>query len=209
MKYRLVLLVAVFILLASIPLRAQESVCDLFSHIVEGADERQVLLTGDLIISEDSAVLGAADCDDRFVSRDYQWPTALSLRPSPNVTPAQLQQFHEAGAEADRLRQTGKIVSASASFSGRLRMVPVGGSPGELIFDSFENLKVQALPDPRTLTVVPICDLFQNLSAWKQKRVAVRGELVRTMEGTIDTSLVMASVLPTIHERLFCDRKSV
>jgi len=177
------LIVAIALLVGATPLLGQESVCALFSHL-EGTDGQQVMITGDLIISKELAVLGAADCDNQYIFREYLWPTALSLRPSPAVTPAQLQQFQNAGVEADRLRQSGKTVSASASFSGRIRLTDSGELPAELTFDSFENLKIEVLPDASTLTVIPICDLFQNLPAWKGERIAVRGEYVSTMEGT-------------------------
>jgi len=183
MKSKVMLIVAASMLFPGSALCGQESVCELFSHLVEGSDGRKVIITGDLIISKDLAAIGAADCDSQYISDHYIWPTGLSLRPSPNVTPERLQQFREAAAKADDLRQTGKTVSASGTFSGRLRMVPSGGYPGELIFDSFENLSVEALPDPGMLPVIPICDLFQNLSSWKRKRIAVRGEFVTTMEG--------------------------
>jgi ankyrin repeat protein len=170
---------------AAISLHAQESVCDLFSHL-ESADGGQVVVTGDLIIAKGVAVLGAADCDNRYTSGTRfrrTWPTALSLSPSSSLTPDQLQQFQKAAADADSLRSQGKTVSASASFSGRIKLAQSGELAAELVFDSFDNLRVEALPDPGSLTVVPICDLFQNLSAWKAKRVAVRGEFVSTREG--------------------------
>jgi hypothetical protein len=81
------------------------------------------------------------------------------------TTPAQLQQFQNAGVEADRLRQAGKTVSASASFSDRVRLAESRDFPAELTFDSFETLKIEALPEASTLTVIPICDLCQNLPA--------------------------------------------
>ena len=185
MKYVIRLLVLNAILVPATALHAQESVCDLFSHL-ESADGSQVVVTGDLIVSRDTAVLGTADCDNRYTSGTgvrRRWPAALSLYPSSSVTPAQLQQFQKAAADADSLRSQGKRVSASASFSGRIRLAQSGELAAELIFDSFDNLRVEALPDPGSLTVIPICELFQNLSAWKGKRVAVRGEFVSTMEG--------------------------
>jgi ankyrin repeat protein len=185
MKLKLLLFVATAVLVTVTPLYGQESVCDLFSHL-GSADGSQVVVTGDLIIAKDIAVLGAADCDSRYTSETgvrHRWPTALSLSPSSSVTPDQLQQFRKAAADADSLRSQGKSVSASASFSGRIKLAQSGELPAELVFDSFDNLRVEALPDPSSLTVVPICELFQNLSAWKGKRVAVRGEFVSTMEG--------------------------
>jgi ankyrin repeat protein len=186
MKLGLMLLVATTVLVTATPLLGQESVCELFAHLGT-ADGNQLTVTGDLIISKDTTVLGAADCDNRYTSSGTGarrlWPTALSLRPSSSVTPAQLQQFQKAASEADNLRSHGQTVSASASFSGRIRLVPVGELPAELVFDSLDNLRVEALPDASSLTVIPICELFQNLPAWKGKRVAVRGEFVSTMEG--------------------------
>jgi hypothetical protein len=173
------------ILITATALNAQESVCDLFSHL-GSADGSQVVVTGDLIIAKDIAVVGAADCDNRYTSETgvcHRWPTELSLSPSSSVALDQLQQFQKAAADADSLRSQGKSVSASASFSGRIKLAQSGELPAELVFDSFDNLRVEALPDPSSLTVVPICELFQNLSAWKGKRVAVRGEFVSTLEG--------------------------
>lgn len=57
-------------------LHAQESVCDLISHL-ESADGSQVVLTGDLIIAKDLAVLGAEDCENRYISGTgvrHRWP---------------------------------------------------------------------------------------------------------------------------------------
>ncbi len=183
MKAKLMLFVAIALLIAATPLLGQESVCTLFSHL-EGTDGQHVMVTGDLIISKDLAVLGVADCDNEYIFRQRVWPTALSLHPSPAVTPAQLQQFQNAVVEADRLRQAGKTVSASASFSGRIRLAESGDFPAELTFDSFEHLRIEALPDASTLTVIPICDLFRDLPAWKGKRIAVRGVFVGTTEGS-------------------------
>jgi ankyrin repeat protein len=182
MNSRLMLFLAISLLVAVAPLFGQESVCDLFSHL-EGVDGQQVRVAGELIISKDLAVLGAADCDNQYIFREQVWPTALLLRPSPAVTPAQLQEFQNAVVEADSLRHAGKTVSASASFSGRIRLTESGDFPAELTFDSFENLKTEALPDVSTLTVIPVCDLFEHLPAWKGRRIAVRGEYVSTMEG--------------------------
>ena len=182
MKVRIRLLLGAILLITATTVQGEQSVCDLFSNL-DGASAHQLVVTGELIISKDMAVLGATDCDNRYTSNSYQWPTALTLLPSANVTSAQLRQFQDAGVEADRLRQAGKTVRASATFSGRLRLVESGGSPAELMFDAFENLKIQALPDPDALTVIPICDLFRNLPAHRGKRIAVRGEFVTTMEG--------------------------
>jgi hypothetical protein len=169
-------------------LHAQQQVCGLFSNL-KAADGSNFIVTGELIISKDFAALGASVCDNRYVTSlgsntFQQWPTALRLRPSPNLPAKQLQQFQNAGIEADRLRAEGKIVRAFGSFSGRLRVAPVGKLPGELTFDSFDDLRVETLAVADSLPVISICDLFQNLSRWSGKRIAVRGEVGGTFEGT-------------------------
>ena len=163
-------------------LNGQESVCELFKDL-KAADGRQLILTGDLLISKDIAVLGAADCENQYISNHLLWPAALRLHASKAVPADLIKQLEEAAVEADRLRVAGKQVYASASFSGRLRVGKGDDLPAELAFDSFEKLRLEALPDARDLPVIPICELFQNLTAWKGKRIAVRGEISSTFEG--------------------------
>jgi len=186
MKRTLAFLVAAAGIILTPNVRTQESVCDLFSHL-ETSDGQQLVVTGDLIISKDVTILGAADCDNHYTSAlsDSQrvWPTALLLHPSTAVNPVQLRQIQNAAAEADRRRSQGRGIRATAIFSGRLRLSTTGDIPAELEFDSFENLKVETLSDAASLEVIPICALFQSLSNWKGKRLAVRGEFVSTKEG--------------------------
>lgn len=74
------------ILITATALHAQESVCALFSHL-GSADGSQVVVTGDLIIAKDIAVLGAADCDNRYTRNrrspqmaDSAFPESIILR---------------------------------------------------------------------------------------------------------------------------------
>lgn len=161
---------------------AQVSVCDLFKDL-KAADGRQLFLTGDLVISKDTAVLGAADCDNHYSEDHILWPTGLRLHPSARIPAGQLRQFRAAAEKADGLRRAGRIVSATGSFAGRIVLETDGSFPAKLVFDSLDNLRVDALPDASELPVIPICDLFQNLAQWKGKRIAVRAESVSTMEG--------------------------
>jgi hypothetical protein len=64
-----------------------------------------------------------------------------------------------------------------------MRVAPADDFPAELTFDSLDDIVVEALPDPSQLPVIPICELFQNLLAWRGKRIAVRGEGAGTVEG--------------------------
>ena len=56
MKAKLILTVAIALLVAATPSLGQESVCALFSHL-EDTDGQQVMITGDLIILNDLAVI--------------------------------------------------------------------------------------------------------------------------------------------------------
>lgn len=177
--------------LACVATNGQEPVCDLFKDL-KAADGRQVIVTGELILSEKGALLGASGCDYQYLSpidtsrfKIFKgWPTALRLTPSAAVPPAQVQTLRDAAAKANLLRREGKTVSASAIFSGRLRLGHGGQFPAELTFDSMSDLNVEPLPDAGTLPVIPICELFQNLVSWKGQRIAVRGESVHTSEGS-------------------------
>jgi hypothetical protein len=154
-------------------LRGQESVCDLFRDL-KAAEGRQLVVTGDLIISQGLTTLSASDC-----VLPAQ-PAPLGLRPSPSVPAKQLEQLRNAATEADRLRREGKTVSASASFSGRLRITDVAGLQAELTFDSIKSLQVEALPDPAESPSIAICELFQYLPASRVKRIVLRGDSVST-----------------------------
>jgi hypothetical protein len=115
--------VTIAMMLMAVALYGQRSVCDLFKDL-KAADGLRLIVTGELIISKDVAVLGAADCDNQYRSRPEDfgafqlWPTALHLRPSTIVSASQMRQFQDGAAEADRLRSAGKFVSATASFFG-------------------------------------------------------------------------------------------
>lgn len=176
MNHRLASLGAIALLMTAC-LRGQVSVCDLFKDL-KASDGRQLIVTGDLLISKDVAMLGTAYCDD-WLNTVLGQPT-LNLRPSSRVSSDQLKKFRDARSVADRLRSERKLVNASATFTGRLRVAKVKGLPGDLIFDTVENLKVEALPDAAVLPVIPICELFQNLAAYKDQRIAVRAESYST-----------------------------
>jgi hypothetical protein len=77
---------------------------------------------------------------------DGAFPSSVSCRDT-----SQLQEFQNAIVEADSLRHEGKTVSASASFSGRIRLAESGDFPAELTFDSFENLKTEAPPEAHSM----------------------------------------------------------
>jgi ankyrin repeat protein len=167
----------------AVALHGQQSVCELFGDL-KASEGRQLTISGELIISKDIAAIGAADCDKQYISDHQLWPTGLALRPSAKAPPEQIRRLREAAAAADSLRRAGKTVSASASFTGRVLLHETGGFPGEFSFDSIEGLTVETLPDAGELPVIPICDLFQTLGRWKGQRIAVRGEVVGTSEGS-------------------------
>jgi hypothetical protein len=183
MRVKLAYLIVAAMLLPKFNLYAQESVCELFSHLAPQMDGRQLTLMGDLIISNGIAVLGSSGCDNQNISEHRVWPIAVLLHPSEKLSASERQNFEKAATKLDTLRSEGKVVSATATISGKIKVAPKGWLPAELVFDSSENFSVNVLPDPASLPVIPICGLFKNLRAYEGKRIAVRGELATTMEG--------------------------
>lgn len=179
---RLILLAPVCISLL-FPLCAQQTVCDLFKDLA-AADGRQIVVTGDLVISKNIAVLGAWDCDNHYVSHSFVHPVAVRLQPSPAVPPRKLAEFDAASARADTIRDQGKGVDASAIVTGTLKLSSDSNLAAVLTFDSIDSIRIEALPAPDELVPISICDVFQNLAAWKGKRIAVRGSTASTGEGT-------------------------
>ncbi len=183
MRFKLVYVIVAIVLVPKLAVFGQESVCHLFSHLGPQTDGHQLVLTGDLVISKDIAVLGSRECDNEYISQNTLWPTALSLRQSEKLSASERREFQEAAQKVDTLRSEGKVVNATATFSGIITVEPKGGLPAELVFDSFTNLSIDVLPNPASLPVIPICDLFRDLRAYQEKRIAVRGEFVSSMEG--------------------------
>ena len=68
MRLKLAYLIVATVLLPKFNLYGQESVCQLFSHLAPQTGGRQLVLTGDLIMSKDIAVLGAWECDNQYIS---------------------------------------------------------------------------------------------------------------------------------------------
>ena len=167
----------------------QVTVCDLFKDL-KAQDGRQLTVSGDLLISKDITVLGAADCDNRYQTTipsrfkiTQIWPTALNVMPSPRIAGRGLHSLEDARTEAERLRRRGRRVIAFATFSGRLRVDEASDLPATLTLERIDSVKVEALPDPASLPVIPICELFQNLTVYRGQRIAVRAEGAGTFEG--------------------------
>lgn len=168
--------------LIPITLCAQETVCDMFKDL-KASNGRRVILTGELLVAKDLLVLGTPACDNSYSTKfdgsinEFQgWPTAVHLRPSPRVSIVQRQELEQLVIKAEQLKHASKPWRAAGTFAGRLLVEPTGDWPAELTFDSTEDISIEELPDARKLPVVPICELFQNLAAWKGQRIAVRGE---------------------------------
>ena len=163
----------------AIPARAQQSVCDLFKDL-ESHDGAQVVVRGELFLDDERAALGATTCGPRFRSNQI----AIALKPSPKVPQKQLTELRSRAAEIKKFDADGRTVAADGTFSGRLMLQPDNTVPAKLTFDDARDVTVEALPPAKTLPVIAICDLFQNLVAFKGQRIAVRAENVGTMEGS-------------------------
>jgi hypothetical protein len=182
MKLGIITTVTVVVVFAATALSAQESVCDLFAHL-PSSDNTHVVLHGDLLISKDMAILGAIDCEHRYISKSMIWPIALLLRPSQTLSSNDLQQLRDTAEHLEHLRASGKVAHATATFSGKLRVAEIGSLTGEVVYDSFKDVKIEVMPETDSIQTISICDLFKDLPASRGKRIAARGELVGTDEG--------------------------
>ena len=160
-----------------------------------------VFVQGELFVNGRNAVLAATDCENKFVAAMIRWPTAINLRPAANLQPSAKLQIVEAASKIELIKKEGKAVSVSAVVLGRLNVLaerkgnsrledrventfgPGGSFPAELVYEDVEKIVVEELPAASELPVVPICDVFKNLPAWKGRRIAVRALQSGTSEG--------------------------
>jgi len=179
--------IAALAIVHTIPASAQQSICDLFANL-KSHDGVQVVVRGELFLDGERAALGATECETRYQSRlsGYVvqiWPTAIELVPSTKVPPSQLAELKSRAAEIQKLVAENRTLNAMGTFSGRLTLHN-DDIRAELVFDDARDITVEALPEASKLPVIPICDLFQDLPKYKGQRIAVRAEIVGTMEGT-------------------------
>ena len=176
----------------SLAARAQDSLCDIFKDLT-AANGRQASIRGELFLTDKLAALGATECENRYTGPPpefpaprvfHTWPTAVELIASPTLPRAETLELKKRAAEIKRLETQGKTLVAYGTFSGRLSLDTDGRMPAKLTVDDARDITIEVLPPASTLPVVPICDLFQDLAKWKGQRIAVRAELVGTMEGT-------------------------
>jgi ankyrin repeat protein len=184
---------ALIFALLSIPVaaHAQDSVCYIFNDLT-AANGRQVTIRGELFLNDNLAALGATECENRYTGPPPEfpaprilhiWPTAIELTPSPTLPRAQVLELNKRAAEIKRIEAQGKTIVAYGTFSGRLSLDTDGRMPAKLTIDDARDITVETLPPAGTLPVIPICDLFQDLTKWKGQRIAVRAEMVGTSEG--------------------------
>src|SRR6187200_1436783 len=145
MRYRIgIILVA--LLLTTIPLRAQESVCTLFKDL-KAANGRRFSVKGELFLNDKLSALASADCENKFELNSFIWPTVISLRPTPTLQPFRLRELDTAAKEIQKARMRGKSVRAFGTFVGRLNVItrrdnaygPEGKFPAELVFDDLKD----------------------------------------------------------------------
>ncbi len=165
--------------LAATAAAAEETVCSLLKN-ARTFDGKPVTVQDELILSADVTVLGSKYCDFRLVEEHSERPIAIELQ----LPPGDLQQWNEARAKVSKLRKEGRWFSASASLQGRLELSRDTEFPAALQVSRVDAISIQELPDPDQLPVIPICDLFQNLTAWQGKRIAVRGYQSAGHEGS-------------------------
>jgi ankyrin repeat protein len=183
------------------PVQRQKSVCEVFEDL-KAEDGRKLTVKGELFIEGNVAVLAASECESEFVAAMFRWPTVINLRPSGTLPVSEQRELRDAVTRIEGIRKNGKAISATATITGNLRVLtenkgrvpyeskventfgPMGKFPAEMVYDDIESIVIDELPAAAELPVVPICDLFKNLEAWKGKRIAIRASQSGTSEGS-------------------------
>jgi hypothetical protein len=180
-------------------LRAQVTVCDL------AGPSEEIVIEAELLVGDSELALGALFCEENIYPSA---PVAVSLVPAASLSDEDREALANAVAEARRIRNEGHTPRVLTVMSGQLDRRndfrwedylddeggnltlaaqgngygPNGMFWGQLTVESIENLEVEALPGPNELSVIPICDLAQDLQAWHGQRVAVRAQEVHSSE---------------------------
>ncbi len=187
-------IVLIFALAIALPatVYAQDAICDIFKDL-KAADGTQVSIRGELFLTDNLAALGATECENRYEGPTARIPGAARFPnlahcdrtiASPSLPRSQTLELRKRAAEIKKSVAQSKTVTAQGTFSGHLTLGADDGMPAKLTIDDARDITVETLPPANTLPVVPICDLFQNLTASKGQRIAVRAEIVGTSEGT-------------------------
>ncbi len=178
-------------LIALAGLRAAEprSLCDL-EEFLPAYDGETVTLRGEVAVElRQGAMTLGANCGyiRSVLIGVYIRATAVHIDTSTEVREAVRQLI----GQFERARDSGRMIKATATLGGRLEVIQegdfsIGFGPRKKAPAAMHltEVKVAQLPRPEDLPVIPVCELFRDLRSFRDKRVAVRGQVGSTMEGS-------------------------
>ena len=170
------------------PLYAAD-VCTLFPRLRD-FDGKIVNVTGEILIAPDALAIAGLCTVDSVYPRN--WPAALQLDLSFDLEQSSKRSLAEARAASGDAIGRGRFIRATAEIEGLVDLGqqlgtgygPDGKFPGRILVTRIRNLVWQVQPPARGLPVIGVCDLFRNLPSYRGKRVALRGQLARSGEGS-------------------------
>jgi hypothetical protein len=153
-------------------------------------DGKIVVVTGEILVAPDALAIAGLCAQDSVNPRN--WPPALQLDLSFDLEETAKRQVTEARQGAGEAIARGTYIRATAEIEGlvEVRRQPLAGYspdgtfPGRILVTRIRNLEWQVQPPGRSLPVITVCDLFRDLPSYRGKRIAVRGQLAGTGEGS-------------------------
>ena len=142
-----------------------------------------------MIAPDALAIAGLCTVDSVY---PRNWPAALQLDLSFDLEQSSKRSLAEARAASGDAIGRGRFIRATAEIEGLVDLGqqlgtgygPDGKFPGRILVTRIRNLVWQVQPPARGLPVIGVCDLFRNLPSYRGKRVALRGQLARSGEGS-------------------------
>lgn len=170
------------------PLYAAD-ICTLFPRL-RNFDGKIVVVTGEILIAPDALAIAGLCTPEYFPPS--RGPAALQLDLSFDLEQSSKRSVAEARAASGDAIARGRFIRATAEIEGLVELGrqigagygPDGKFPGRILVTRIRNLVWQVQPPARGLPVISVCDLFRDLPSYRGQRVALRGQLARSGEGS-------------------------
>jgi len=172
----------------------QATVCDFFPDL-KSYHGRSVKGCKPRLFLDDGKTAIAANCDEPFIAESLVWATALQVDPGPTLVPPERLQLERARQASIASRRSNRHARITALLEGTVETKDKypwshgaqgsishaygaqGQFPARLILTRISDLSFEILPDAEDLQVIDVCEVFADLTAYNEKRVAIRGEI--------------------------------
>jgi hypothetical protein len=117
---------------------------------------------------------------DGYAYANQAWRADLQLEVPSHL----LRKLSRVARAAKRTEKRGGFLYITASLTGTVQPLDLSEDHAKLAVTAIQNLNSAEEPPPAKLPVISMCELFKDLPSYDRKRVAVRGEVSGTSEGT-------------------------